>query len=232
MPLTTAYRIPWFNRMARPPLKACLRGIFHMLAEVRVSGQENVPPRPYIVAINHVSMYDPPFILAFWPQIVESMGASDIWKKPGQNILVRLYHAIPVHRGEYDRRLLDQVLGALAAGHALLIAPEGGRTHVTAMRQAKPGLAQIVDAAKVPVVPVGIVGTTSDFWQRARRGERPRLELRIGKALNLPPLEGRGEERRAARQRNTDLVMANIARLLPEDYRGYYAAAANALDPD
>lgn len=231
MPVTPApaYRVPLFNRLARPLLKAAMRGIFHLLAEVHISGQENIPPKPYIVAINHVSLYDPPFILAFWPEMIESMGASDIWKKPGQNILVRLYHAIPVHRGEYDRRLIDQVLSALATGHALLIAPEGGRTHVTAMRQAKPGLAHIVDAARVPVVPVGIVGTTSDFWQRARRGERPRLEMRIGQPLHLPPLEGTGEARRAARQRNTDLVMAHIARLLPEEYRGYYAEAARQL---
>lgn len=225
-----AYHVPLFNRLARPLLKAAMRGVFHLLAEIHISGQENIPPKPYIVAINHVSLYDPPFILSFWPEMIESMGASDIWKKPGQNILVRLYHAIPVHRGEYDRRLLDQVLGALNTGHALLIAPEGGRTHVTSMRQAKPGLAQIVDATRVPVVPVGIVGTTSDFWQRARRGKRPRLELRIGKPIRLPPLEGKGEERRTARQRNTDLVMAHIARLLPEEYRGYYSDAASRLD--
>ncbi len=225
-----AYRVPLFNRLARPLLKAALRGIFHLLAEVHIIGRENIPTKPYIVAMNHVSLYDPPFILSFWPEMIESMGASDIWKKPGQNILVRLYHAIPVHRGEYDRRLIDQVLSALSSGHALLIAPEGGRTHVTAMRQAKPGLAQIVDAARVPVVPVGIVGTTSDFWQRARRGERPHLELHIGKPIELPPLEGRGETRRAARQHNTDLVMAHIARLLPEEYRGYYAESASSLD--
>ncbi len=230
MPVTSPYRVPRFNRLVRPLLKAVIRGLFHILADVRVTGAENIPKKPYIVAINHVSIYDPPFLLAFWPEILESMGAAEIWERRGQDVLVRLYHAIPVHRGAYDRQVLDTALSALAAGHPLLIAPEGGRTHVIAMRQAKPGLAQIVDAARVPVVPVGIVGTTSDFWQRARRGERPRLELRIGKPLHLPPLEGKGEARRAARQRNTDLVMAHIARLLPEEYRGYYAEAASQIE--
>ncbi len=231
MPLTSPYHVPLINRILRPLLKAGLRGIFHVLASVHVRGQDNVPPRPYVIAMNHISIFDPPFILSFWPEMVESMGASDLWQRKGQNILVRMYHAIPVHRGVYDRRLMDSVLGVLASGHALLIAPEGGRSHDVAMRQAKPGLSQIVDAARVPVVPAGIVGTTPDFWQRAKRGQRPRLELRIGSPLVLPPLEGRGEERRLARQRNTDLVMTHIARLLPEAYRGYYAAAAGAPDP-
>jgi hypothetical protein len=38
----------------------------------------------------------------------------------------------------------------------------------------------------------------------------------------LPSVEGSGEERRAARQSNADLVMRHIAALLPEEYWGLY----------
>jgi len=226
MQVDGTYRVPVFNQLVRPVLKAGLRGLFHILAEVNIYGQENIPQKPYLVAMNHVSLYDPPFILSFWPEILESMGASDIWHKPGQSLLVRLYKGIPVHRGEYDRKLMDTVLNVLRSGFPLLIAPEGGRTHVTAMRQAKPGLAYIIDAVDVPVLPVGIIGTTEDFWDRAIRAKRPRLELRIGKPIRLPKILGKGEEKREARQRNTDLVMGHIAGLLPEEYRGYYASMA------
>ncbi len=106
------------------------------------------------------------------------------------------------------------------------MAPEGGRTHATALRRAKPGLAYIIEKANVPVVPVGITGTTDDFFKKAIRGARPTLEMRIGKPIHLPPVEGKGEERREIRQRNTDLVMAHIAGLLPEHYRGEYADQA------
>jgi 1-acyl-sn-glycerol-3-phosphate acyltransferase len=80
-----------------------------------------------------------------------------------------------------------------------------------------------VEAAAVPVLPVGIVGTTDDFMRRALRFERPLLELRIGAPLDLPAVEGKGEARRLARQRNTDRIMQAIAALLPEEYRGVYA---------
>jgi hypothetical protein len=39
-------------------------------------------------------------------------------------------------------------------------------------------------------------------------------------------VEGKGEQRRASRQRNADRVMAHIAGLLPEYYRGVYADEA------
>ena len=78
----------------------------------------------------------------------------------------------------------------------------------------------------IPVLPVGIVGTTEDFWYRGIRGQRPPLELRIGKLIDLPPIDGTGVERKESRQRNADLVMATIAGLLPEEYRGAYADRA------
>jgi hypothetical protein len=52
--------------------------------------------------------------------------------------------------------------------------------------------------------------------------------MNIGKPLRLPPLSGKGEERRRERQRNADLVMAQIARLLPGEYRGIYAEQASS----
>ena len=208
-------------------LKAVFRLIFHILGRVKVIGKENVPyGKPYVVAMNHISLYDPPLIAAFWPEVLEIIGASDVFDRPGQGQLVKLYGVMPVHRGEYDRAVLKRVVSAVKAGYPLLIAPEGGRSHFTAMRRAYPGIAYIVEDTGVPVVPVGLVGTTDDFWQRAKRGERPYLEMRIGKPIDLPAITERGAARREARQRNADLVMQHIAGLLPEDYRGVYADSA------
>ncbi len=221
------YRVAFWRRLVRPIIRGALRSIFRILAPVRIIGKDNIPRKgPYVVAINHVSLFDPPFILSFFPRQLEAMGAVDIWDRPGQGILARLFGGIPVHRGEYDRQLIDTVLNVLRSGYPLLIAPEGERSHVTAMQRGKPGVAYILDEARVPVLPVGIVGTTDDFWQRATRGERPQLEIRIGEPFNLSLLEGKGNERREARQRNADLVMQHVAALLPEEYRGVYADKA------
>ncbi|MBT3337438.1 MAG: 1-acyl-sn-glycerol-3-phosphate acyltransferase [Anaerolineae bacterium] len=214
-------------RFARPIIKAGLRGIFHLLSPVTIEGAENIPySSPYIVAMNHVSLYDPPFIASFWPETLEIIGAQSAFETLGQRELLTAYGVIPVHRGAYDRQLIDRMLSALQSGHPLLIAPEGGRSHETAMRQAMPGVAYIFEKAKVPVVPAAIIGTTRDYLQRAKHRERPPLTLRIGRPINLPPLVSKGAERRISRQRNADLVMSHLAGLLPEEYRGVYAETA------
>jgi 1-acyl-sn-glycerol-3-phosphate acyltransferase len=222
------YRPAWWRRwLARPFIRAALGLLFHILSPVRITGRKNVPRRkPYIVAINHVSLYEAPFIGVFWPEQLEVMGAADVWSRPGQNILARLWGGIPVHRGEYDRAVFDKVLAALAAGYPLLIAPEGERSHKPGMQPAKPGIAYLAEQSGLPVIPVAIVGTTDDYWHKASKGKRPLLEMRIGMPFHLPLVEGKGEARRTSRQRNADLVMRLIAGLLPEDYRGVYADGA------
>ena len=223
----TEYIIPRKIKFARPFIKAALRGIFHLLSPITIEGEENIPyGQPYIAAMNHVSLFDPPFIASFWPEMLEIIGAQSVFEKPGQKQLLISYGVIPVHRGNYDRKLIVRMMGALESGRPLLIAPEGGRSHQTAMKQAKPGVAYIFEKARVPIVPVGIVGTTSDYWQLAKRGKRPPLTLRIGRPIKLPPIVSKGKDRQKSRQRNTDLVMSHIAGLLPEEYRGFYAETA------
>jgi 1-acyl-sn-glycerol-3-phosphate acyltransferase len=220
------YRVALRFRILRPFLKTVFRGIFHGLARVHMIGQENIPyGRSYVAAINHVSIFDPPFVTAFWPEELEIIGAIDVFGKPGQGQLLRLYGVIPVHRGDYDRSLFTKLIAILKSGRPLLIAPEGARSHEPGMQRAKPGVAYLVEKTNVPVLPVGIVGTTEDFWQRARRGQKPLLEMRIGKPITLPPITTQGTQKHADRQRNADLVMSSLAGLLPEEYRGVYAGS-------
>lgn len=222
----SAYSVPLRFKLLRPFLKTLFRGIFRALARITITGKENIPcGQPYIAAINHVSIFDPPFAAAFWPEMLEIIGAIDVFSKPGQGQLLRLYGVIPVYRGEYDRALFTRLIAILRSGRPLLIAPEGARSHRPGMQRARPGVAYLVEKTGVVVVPVGIVGTTEDFWQRARRGDRPPLEMHIGKPLRLPAITAHGAEKHEARQSNADLVMTQIAGLLPEDYRGVYAGS-------
>ena len=219
------YRVPFFNRLMRRIMAPIFRALYRLLGQVRLYGMENIPQQgPYMIAMNHVSLFDVPFVLAFWPIVPEAAGAVDIWSRPGQATLARLYGGIQVHRGQYDRSLMQAMLSALQAGYPLLIAPEGRRSHGTGMQQALPGLAYVVDKARVPVVPVGVVGLTDDFMQRAVHLQHPVIEMRVGAPLHLPAIEGRGEQRRLARQQNIDQVMRHIAALLPADYQGIYTS--------
>jgi 1-acyl-sn-glycerol-3-phosphate acyltransferase len=225
--MSDTYYVPLKFRISRPILKTVFRGIFRVLGPVTLTGKENIPYRQrYVVAINHVSIFDPPLAGAFWPEQLEIIGASDVFVKPGQGQVLKMYGVIPVHRGEYDRALFNRIITVIKAGYPLLIAPEGGRSHIPAMRRAMPGISYIVEQTHVPVLPVGLVGTTEDYFKRASRGQRPALEIRIGKPITLPEITAKGTEKHEARQHNADLVMRHLAGLLPEEYRGVYAESA------
>jgi 1-acyl-sn-glycerol-3-phosphate acyltransferase len=207
-------------------MRYSFRIIFYLISRVVVTGQDNVPVgRPYLIAINHVSIFEAPLVAAFWPEFPEAAGAVEIWSRPGQSLLARAYGGIPVHRGEYDRKLLQTLLQVLESGRPLLIAPEGGRSHRPGMRRAQPGIAYLIDKADLPIIPVGIVGSTDDFFAKGIRGERPQIEMHIGNPIQLPKITSRGKARREARQRNADLVMYKIAKLMPSEYRGVYGDA-------
>ena len=221
------YRLPFHIKLNRLWLRFGIRSIFKVVGRVKVLGLNNVPlGEPYVIAMNHVSIFDPPVVVCFWPEEPEVIGAADVFKKKGEGPILSLYGVIPVHRGEYDRTLLEKIVAVLKKGRPLVIAPEGGRSHVVAMQRAMPGLGYIIEHAQVPVIPVGILGTTGDFWQKAKRGKKPAIELRIGKPIHFDPIKEKGAERREARQRNADLVMRYIAGLLPPEYHGAYAGQA------
>jgi len=223
--LKEVYRVPLRNRFARRIIRPLFRSIFHIFGRVEITGIENIPKEgPYIAALNHISIYDGPLVAAFWPVPLEVAGARIIWDKPGQSQIARMWGGIKVHRGQYDRRLIDKVLSLLQSGYSLLLAPEGTRSKSSGIQRANPGIAYLIDKACVPVIPVGVFGCKADFMKRAFRGNRPVIGMNVGKPLVLPPLNGKGPTRREMRQQNADLVMAHVAALLPEEYRGVYAA--------
>jgi 1-acyl-sn-glycerol-3-phosphate acyltransferase len=217
------YQISRKTHLNRVIVRAGIRLIFHTISRIRITGRQNIPETgPYLIAINHVSLYDPPFVICFWPTIPEAVGAAEIWSKKGQSTLARLYGGIPIRRGQYDRDSLERVLSALRSGRSLVIAPEGTRSHQPGLQRAQPGIAFILEHYPVPVLPVGIVGTTEDLIHKGLRAKRPQLEINIGEKIVFEPYHLKGEAKKQERQKVADQIMIRIAELLPESYRGIY----------
>lgn len=196
--------------------------IYRLTCRVTLIGMESAPPPgPQIIAMNHLALYDPPLLLAFWPHAAEALGASNMMEQPFTGAIMKAYGTLPVHRGEFDRRLIERALDILRAGRALVIAPEGGRSHRPGMRQGKPGVAYLALKANVPIVPVGITGTEQllEAWKSLRR---PALTLTVGEPFRLPADSAPLRRRREYLMECTTLIMQRIAALLPPEYRGAY----------
>jgi 1-acyl-sn-glycerol-3-phosphate acyltransferase len=103
-----------------------------------------------------------------------------------------------------------------------MVAPEGGRSHQPGLRKGKPGVVYLIERTHAPVVPVGVVGTTDDFWSKAIRGKKPVLRMQIGIPFELPEIADPEAAPKEIRQRKVDFIMQRLAALLPSHYRGVY----------
>ena len=228
--MSGTYSVPFWAVLKRRLLRFVFRPIMRLLFRIRIEGWENIPKgSAYILAANHISLFEPPLLLGFWPELPEVIAGHDVWERPGQNVMVKLYGAIPVRRGEYDRQVIESMLAVLSAGKPMMIYPEGGRSHQLGMRRAMPGVAYLVDRAQAVVLPVAVIGTHDDLLKEAFKMKRPEIIIRIGKPFQLPPITARGEARREARQKNADEVMLRIAALMPEEYHGVYTEQVSEI---
>jgi 1-acyl-sn-glycerol-3-phosphate acyltransferase len=202
-------------------LRAGLNLILFFVGTKKVTGRENVPPAgPYIIVVNHMSKADPCLLLMAFPPIRLRFFAGEKWENHFFfGPIMRWAGAIYINRGEVDRGALKEAMEALKNGSIFGLAPEGTRSRVGHLIEARDGAAYLASRANVPIVPVGVVNTDK-VGANVLRLRRTRLEAHIGKPFMLPQLGRRpkGHELTAY----THLIMVHLAALLPEHHRGFY----------
>jgi 1-acyl-sn-glycerol-3-phosphate acyltransferase len=196
--------------------------LFNLLCRVRTEGASNVPEKgPFIIACNHLHLFDPPLVLVAVPYHQIIVLAAEKWGETWPiNWLLKSVGAIFVRRGEVDREALNKCLDVLSRGGIIGLAPEGTRSRSGTMQRGKPGVAYLAIKADVPIVPVGVSGQNRIFseWKRLRR---PRIVVRMGEPFKLEPVHGRNKGQQL--QERSDEVMRRIAALVHEDLRGVYS---------
>lgn len=209
-----------------PLQKKIVRSLLHflvrLLTHVDVKGVENIPAEgAAILSPNHLSFVDAPLILTL---LKREDATSLVADKHQKHLLIRWLvdgiGGIWIHREDADLQAMRAARDYLKQGGLLGVAPEGTRSRTGVLSQAKTGAAYLADKVGVPVIPIAVYGTETAF-QQLKRLQRPRLYVRFGEPIHLPPLER--QERDAALLRNTDEIMCRIAAMLPEKYRGYYS---------
>jgi len=236
-PRSTADRDPARPSHLSPLIRlgaAGARLLARLLARVTIDGDPRSLPRggPLILAANHLSNLDGVVIGGWltpalgrrihWLAKKEMLG----WPIAGRLLAMSSFHAVDRGRGDVEAFRTAQRI--LEAGNVLFVFPEGTRSRTGALGRAQEGLAALALRTDAPIVPLAIWGTER-VWPRGRL-PRPggHVVLRIGAPFRLSELGLRGmADRRAAKTAATEAIMARIARLLPEAYRGVYAGAAD-----
>jgi len=201
-------------------IRAIIDVLVNLFIRREYVGLENFPDPPYILATNHLSVFDTPVLLTICPHTIRALTAAKHKRNPIYAPLLVIMGSIWVRRGEVDRRALREALDVLKQGGVLGLAPEGTRARGTyALQEGKTGTAYLATRADVPIVPVGLAGTER-IKDNLLRLRRTYVRAVVGEPFRLPE---NGRVRGQKLHEYTDLIMHRIAELLPEEYRGVYA---------
>jgi 1-acyl-sn-glycerol-3-phosphate acyltransferase len=203
-------------------LRSILSFLFDRLTVHTAVGVENVPREgPYLLATNHMSRLDLPLLFIDTPRAdLIALVADDYKASPFFHWIIRTSGSIYIDRDKADFTAMRAGMDHLRQGKILGIAPEGTRSRVGSLLEAKGGTALLADKMHVPVIPVALEGT-EDSMHELTHLRRPRMKVHFGAPICLPPLDR--ADREGSLLRNTDEIMCRIAAMLPPPYRGFYA---------
>jgi len=208
--------VSWYYFLVR----GMVRVLFRLLTRWRVEGGENIPRRgPLLVVANHLHLVDPPLLGVSLDRRLVFAAKEELFRSRLTGYLLRRLGAFPIRRGRLNRKALRQAEQFLDDGLAVVVFPEGARSHRGQLQPAFPGVVQIAVRNGVPILPVGITGT-EQLKGPAWVLRRPGVTVNIGRPFHLPPVSGRLT--RVELGRLADFVMQRIAELLPVEYRGDY----------
>ena len=150
---------------------------------VEVIGTENVPSPPFLISPVHRSNLDTILTASLTKHGLRYMGKDSLWKVGWAGKVFSALGGIPVNRDLADREAVDMCVSLLTHGQSLVLFPEGGRRDGLTVKDIHDGASFIALKAKVPIIPVGIAGS-SDAWPKGTKFPRPkRCVMVIGKPL-------------------------------------------------
>ena len=214
----------WFfkNIVVKPVLRLFFRA--------RVIGAENVPATGAIIfASNHLSMIDSFFEPILVRRQITYLARSEFFAGKGLvGGFVRWFlvstDMLPIDRsgGSASAASLQAGLKALDDGRMLGIYPEGTRSPDGRLHRGKTGMARLVLASGVSVIPVSISGTDAIMRPGSRVPHPARVTVTIGQPIPFERVEGTGHDISVLRG-VTDTVMRAIQALGDQEYVDTYA---------
>lgn len=166
---------------------------------------------PVVLAPNHCSYADPIFLQSMTHTHFTFLMTEAIYVLPSMRWLFKLWGAIPLPDGDTVKAgAIKTVLRTIRSGQPVVIFPEGSIARDGVLQPGQPGVAALMSRARVPVIPVAILGTYGILPHRALWPRAGRIHIRFGDPI--PPPEG--DLDRAGIDAWTSRVMAALEALI------------------
>jgi 1-acyl-sn-glycerol-3-phosphate acyltransferase len=207
-------------------LKAVLTPLLLIGYHWHTPGRRRVPSRgPAILAANHQSFCDSIFLPASIRRRVTYLAKAEYFDSRKTRWFFSAVGQIPIRRGggSQSERALATARDVLACGKMIALYPEGTRSDDEFTHRGRTGVARLSLDCQVPVIPVGIKGTTD---VQPIGSNLPRLFKHVTVAFGTPRTMSRDDVERLgeheALRAFTDELMHEIAELSGRPYVDEY----------
>ena len=205
--------------------------VLRLLFRPWVKGLDNVPAEgAAILASNHLSFSDSIFMPVMVPRPVAFLAKSEYFTGTGIKgrltaAFFRLTNQLPMDRsgGAASAQSLNAGMDVLKKGSLLGIYPEGTRSPDGRLYRGKVGVARLALQARVPVIPVAMIGTDKVQPIGKRVPNIRRIGMIFGEPLDFSRYYGMEDDRLIQRS-VTDEIMYELMRLSGQEYVDEYAA--------
>jgi long-chain acyl-CoA synthetase len=192
-----AIRITFFELVIRP--------LTWFLATPRVvqkSGE--IPPGPMLIIANHVSRFDGALVLYGLPGkirrhiAIAMLGEMLLDFRRGRNqgnwflnlfappqywLVTAFFNVFPLPRLHGFRRSFSHAGEAMDRGYSVMVFPEGAVYREGGMKSFRQGIGLLAQEARVPVLPVALVGL--DEMEKSGWFRSGHLEIRVGEVIPM-----------------------------------------------
>ncbi|HUG15496.1 MAG TPA: lysophospholipid acyltransferase family protein [Thermomicrobiales bacterium] len=204
-----------------------------IVLRLRIRGLKNVPKRGgAIVICNHLGWIDPVLLMAASPRPILFMAKEEAMNIPVARWFARQAGTFPVKRSSPDRKALRHAQSRLESGLLVGMFPEGTRSTTGGLKNPFDGASLVAARTGAPIIPCAVLGTEALPGSASRdssQGGYPRVTVVFGEAFTLATETEDGGRR--SLDELTEAMMIEIARLVPDRYRGIYAAKAASSHP-
>ena len=167
------------------------------------------PDRGAVIVCNHRSSLDPSFIETATDRVVHWMVAKEYCTHWAFGWILRLVEVIPVSRGGIDTGATKAAIRYARGGGLVALFPEGRiNTTERLLLPGRPGAAMIALKARVPVIPCYVHGSPYDGTTLGCLLMPAKVDVRIGRPMDLSEYYGREDERDVLEQLTKRFLVA------------------------
>lgn len=163
-------------------------GINGLFLKRSISGLENIPTGPVIIAANHTSMLDIQLLLGYLPKKFHFLVKKELFKIPIFRTIITLLGFYAIDRKDPQKAFLEMqkiTKNIKENSEAILVFPEGTRNPKGGLLPFKRGMVKIALDSQAPILPIAINGCAKVTVTRFIFQRYP-VSIKIGKPIAPP----------------------------------------------